>query len=51
MAYRYLNGPIKVWLFPSVVQKASDGDPIGEVVNKRHVIDEIMSLSNAQDDN
>ena len=47
----YLDGPVEVRLLPSVVQKTSNSDPIGEVVNKRHIVYQVMSLSNAQDEN
>lgn len=47
----HLNGPVQLGLFPAVVKQASDGDPVGEVVDERDVVDQVVRLSDAQDHN
>ena len=45
----YLDGPEKVGFLPAIVHESCDGHSVGEVVDKRHVVDKVVSLTDAQD--
>lgn len=47
----YLDRSVQGGFGPAVVQQASDGDPIRQIVDEGHVVDEIMCFPDAQYDN
>ena len=50
LRFLYLDGSDQVWSLLAEVEKASNGYPIGQIVDKGHIVDQVVCLSNAQDD-
>ena len=46
----YLDGSGQVGSGLAEVEEAGDGDPVGQVVDEGHVVDQVVCLSDAQDD-
>lgn len=46
----YLDGPDQVGFFLAEVEETSNGNSIGQIVDKGHIVDQVVCLSNAQDD-
>lgn len=44
----YLNGSVQVGFLPAVVQQACDGDAIRQVVDEGDVVDQVVSLPDAE---
>lgn len=46
-----LDGSVQVGLLPSVVEQACDGDAVRQVVDEGNVVDQVVSFSDAKDNN
>lgn len=46
----YLNGSGQVGPLLAQVEQASDGHPVGQVVDEGHVVDQVVCLSNTHDE-
>lgn len=49
-SHEYLDGSRQAGSGLAQVQQSSDGDPVGQVVDEGHVVDQIVRLSNTQDE-
>lgn len=47
----YLYRSSQVGPFLAEVEKAGNGYPIGQIVDKGHIVDQVVCLPNTQDDN
>ena len=50
LEFLYLNGSGQVGPLLAEVEEAGNGYPIGQIVDKGHIVDQVVRLSNAQDD-
>lgn len=50
MVFLYLDGSEQVGSFLAEVEEASNGYAIGQKVDKGHVVDQVVCLSDAQDE-
>lgn len=46
----YLDGSDQVGSFLAEVEEASNGHAVGQIVDKGHIVDQVVCLSDAQDD-
>lgn len=51
LRFLYLDGSVQVGFLLAEVEETSNCDSIGQIVDKGHVVDQVVCLSNAQDDN
>lgn len=51
LRFLYLDGSEHVGFLLAEVEETSNGYSIGQIVDKGHVVDQVVCLSNAQDDN
>lgn len=47
----YLDGSGQVWFLLAEVEEPGNRHAIGQIVDEGHVVDQVVHLSNAQDDN
>lgn len=50
LRFLYLDGSDQVGSLLAEVEETSNGDSIGQIVDKGHVVDQVVCLSNAQDE-
>lgn len=50
LRFLYLDGSGQVGSLLAEVEEASNGYTIGQIVDKGHIVDQVVCLSNAQDD-